>query len=73
MLSDGTHLPLIGIQDVDDHLRRRRPWNRAFSASALKEYEETIAGRARMLVSALERKALASEEVVLGKWFNYFA
>ncbi|KAI0808336.1 cytochrome P450 [Fomes fomentarius] len=73
MLSDGTHLPLIGIQDVDDHLRRRRPWNRAFSASALKEYEETIAGRARMLVSALERKALASQEVVLGKWFNYFA
>ncbi|KAI0707444.1 high nitrogen upregulated cytochrome P450 monooxygenase 2 [Cerioporus squamosus] len=67
MLSDGVHLPLIGIQDPAEHLRRRRPWNRAFSASTLK---------AQQLLNVLESRAEGregQEKVVLGKWFNYFA
>ena len=73
MLSESdANLPLIGVQDVNEHLRRRRPWNRAFSAAAVKGYEETIARRARQLVDALERQQ-EEGEVVLGKWFNFFA
>ena len=73
MLSESdANLPLIGVQDVDEHLRRRRPWNRAFSAAAVKGYEETIAKRARQLVDALERQQ-GKGEGVLGKWFNFFA
>ncbi|RDX50601.1 high nitrogen upregulated cytochrome P450 monooxygenase 2 [Lentinus brumalis] len=71
MLSDGIHLPIIGIQDPAEHLRRRRPWNRAFTVPALRGYEETIARRARQLVDALERHN--GGQVILGKWFNYFA
>ncbi|RPD53820.1 high nitrogen upregulated cytochrome P450 monooxygenase 2 [Lentinus tigrinus ALCF2SS1-6] len=73
MLSDGVQLPLIGIQDPAKHSRRRRPWNRAFSAPALRGYEKTIARRAQQLLEALERCTEAQEKVVLGKWFNYFA
>ena len=84
MLSDGKNLPLIGIQDIDEHLRRRRPWNRALGASALRDYEQTIAARARQLVGALERQvsAMGPEDdgrpgreckVILGEWFNRFA
>ncbi|TBU38266.1 high nitrogen upregulated cytochrome P450 monooxygenase 2 [Dichomitus squalens] len=73
MLSESdANLPLIGVQNVDEHLRRRRPWNRAFSATAVKGYEETIARRGRQLVDALERQKGVGE-VVLGKWFNFFA
>ena len=84
MLSDEKNLPLIGIQDIEEHLRRRRPWNRALGASALRDYEQTIATRARQLVGALERQASALGEeddgrsgreceVILGEWFNRFA
>ena len=74
MLSDGTHLPLIGIMDTDEHLRRRRVWNKALSAGALREYRPTIAARARALVDALRREEGEGEgEVVLGRWFNFFA
>ena len=70
MLSDGIHLPLIGIMDTEEHLQRRRVWNKALGAAALREYEDTIAFRARGLVDALERQ---KGEVVLGRFFNYFA
>ena len=69
MLSDGSALPLIGIQDPHEHLRRRRPWNRAFSAAAIKEYEALIASRATQLIQVLEKQ---TGEVVIGRFFNYF-
>ena len=63
---------LVSLVDIREHARRRRPWNRAFSAAAVRGYEETIAKRARQLVDALERQQ-GEREVVLGKWFNFFA
>ena len=70
MLSDGVHLPLIGIMDTEEHIRRRRVWNKALSASALRDYEPTIAARARVLVDTLRRQ---KGEIVLGRFFNFFA
>ena len=32
-------VPMVGIQDVDEHLRRRRAWNRGLGPAALKEYD----------------------------------
>ena len=73
MLSESeAALPMIGVQDVEEHLRRRRPWNRAFSASAVKAYEDAIARRAHQLVEALGRQ-VGKEGVILGRWFNFFA
>ncbi|KAL1938654.1 hypothetical protein VTO73DRAFT_11469 [Trametes versicolor] len=62
-------LSLIAERNPIEHARRRKPWNRAFNASALKGYEEIVAKRANALVQAL---AAQKGEVDLGKWFAYF-
>ncbi|KAH9888087.1 high nitrogen upregulated cytochrome P450 monooxygenase 2 [Cubamyces lactineus] len=68
-LLTATDLPLVGIMDPHVHAERRKPWNRAFSAAAVKEYEPLIASRATQLVQTLEKQ---SGEVVIGRFFNYF-
>ncbi|KAI0690130.1 high nitrogen upregulated cytochrome P450 monooxygenase 2 [Cerioporus squamosus] len=56
--------------DVDEHLHRRRPWNRAFGSTAVKEYEPLIARRTRqLLVKLSQQKGVVS----LGKWLNHFS
>ena len=45
---------MIGIEDMANHLTRRRAWNRAFSSAAITEYEEIVARRAMQLVQRLE-------------------
>ena len=63
---------MVGIQDTETHLRRRKNWNRGMGPAAVREYEHFIAKRARQLADALERQQ-EKREVVLGKWFNFFA
>ena len=60
---------LIAIRDHTMHARRRRPWNRAFNTSALKEYEHIIAKRVSQLVGALEEQ---KGVVDLTLWLGYF-
>ena len=62
-------LPLIGIRDIDEHLNRRRSWNRGFSSAAVKGYEELVGKRAKQLLRKLEEQ----QEVILGTWFDRFA
>lgn len=69
MLSD-KNLPMVGIMDLDEHLRRRRAWNRGLGPGALKEYEGRVAGRAQQLIRRLEEQ---EGEVILGNWINYFS
>ncbi|KAI0659811.1 high nitrogen upregulated cytochrome P450 monooxygenase 2 [Cubamyces menziesii] len=68
-LLTATDLPLVGIMDPQMHAERRKPWNRAFSAAAIKEYETLIASRATQLIQVLE---MQNGEVVIGRFFNYF-
>lgn len=49
-------LPLVGMRDVADHTRRRRPWIRAFTPAALKEYEPVVAKRGAQLIEILTQK-----------------
>ncbi|KAI9068088.1 high nitrogen upregulated cytochrome P450 monooxygenase 2 [Trametes sanguinea] len=65
-----TNLPLVGILDPDLHAERRKPWNRAFSAVALKEYEPLIANRVTQLVRVLSDRR---GEIDIGRFFNYFS
>lgn len=60
---------MLGIMDTTEHLKRRRPWARAFSGPAIKEYEPMVASRALQLVQALQSQ---QGEVDIGKWINYF-
>ncbi|PIL25991.1 cytochrome P450 [Ganoderma sinense ZZ0214-1] len=66
-LLSATNIPMVGIQDVDEHMRRRRPWARGLSTSASKAYQPLIAKRARQLVNRLEGQ---SREVNLEQWFD---
>ena len=69
MLSD-KNLPMVGILDLDEHLMRRRRWNRALAPSALKEYEGRVSERARALIQRIGEQP---GEIVLGKWIDYFS
>jgi cytochrome P450 len=59
-------------------MHQRKPWNRAFSTTALKEYEPYLATRVRQLVGCLEDRVNGSDQkpgVVLdvASWFSYFS
>ncbi|KAI0687966.1 high nitrogen upregulated cytochrome P450 monooxygenase 2 [Cerioporus squamosus] len=63
-----TSLPMVGIQDTDTHLRRRKNWQRGMSPAAIKEHEHSIQRRARQLLSRPQEQ---KGEVVIGNWINY--
>ena len=63
-------VPFIGIQDVEEHARRRRAWNRGLGPAALKSYEDVMFGRVRQLLNLLEGQR---GPVFLGRWIKYFA
>ncbi|KAF8899918.1 cytochrome P450 [Gymnopilus junonius] len=62
--------PLIAIRDKTEHTRRRRPWTRALSTTALKDYEDLVIKRVNQLIEAL---ATQPSPVDLTKWISYFA
>lgn len=57
----GESRPLVEERDPAEHQKRRRPWNRAFSSSSLKNYEPMVLDRCRELVAQL---AMRQGEVV---------
>lgn len=61
-------LPLVGLRDNATHSRRRKPWNRAFSTVALKNYEPIIARRSSELVELLAEK----KHVDFAHWVHLF-
>jgi cytochrome P450 len=61
---------LIAIRDKTEHTRRRRPWTRAFSTNALKDYEELVIKRVTQLVDAL---AVQKAAVDMTQWISFFA
>ena len=63
---------LVSLVDVREHARRRRPWNRAFSVPALREYEEAIARRAEQLVEVFVRHAEQGRPANAGKCVGSF-
>ncbi|KAI0319719.1 high nitrogen upregulated cytochrome P450 monooxygenase 2 [Amylostereum chailletii] len=70
---------LIAQRDPVAHAQQRRPWNRAFSSAAMKDYEVIIAQRARQLVHRWEDIILAQPGNVreatldVGAWMGYFS
>ncbi|TBU46359.1 high nitrogen upregulated cytochrome P450 monooxygenase 2 [Dichomitus squalens] len=63
---------LVSLVDIREHARRRRPWNRAFSVPALKEYEEYIARRAEQLVELFATHAREGKPANAGKCVGSF-
>ncbi|KAJ7183193.1 cytochrome P450 [Mycena filopes] len=63
--------PLLALRDPEEHARRRRAWNRAFSTPALKDYEVLISARISQLVDILTTKAASQNSVDLSKWLGW--
>ena len=61
---------MVGIQDTETHLRRRKNWNRGMGPAAVREYEHFITKRAGQLV---DRLGELKGRVIIGNWFNYFS
>ncbi|EKM52047.1 uncharacterized protein PHACADRAFT_177444 [Phanerochaete carnosa HHB-10118-sp] len=59
---------VIGIRDPVAHARRRRPWTRAFSTTALKEYEPTLV---KNITRLYEQLANQKGSVNLATWFSW--
>ena len=58
-------------------MEERKPWARAFSSSAMKDYEILVAIRVRQLVGCLEDMVEKSDKktnaiVDMTQWFTYF-
>ncbi|TBU25227.1 high nitrogen upregulated cytochrome P450 monooxygenase 2 [Dichomitus squalens] len=64
-------LPMVGIQDTEEHLRRRRPWTRGLNSTALKEYEPLMAERVAELVASLI--TLQDKVILLDQQFAQFS
>ncbi len=69
---------LIAQCDPILHMHQRKPWNRAFSSTAMKEYEIVVAKRSRQLVGCLEDMIRRSDQkanamVDMTEWLKYFA
>ncbi|KAK7683454.1 hypothetical protein QCA50_013287 [Cerrena zonata] len=61
--------PMIAMRDTSVHHHRRKPWNRAFNSSSIKEFEPLLRRRVKLLVEKLgEQKG----PVDLTMWINYF-
>ena len=61
---------LIAYRDPSVHARRRRPWNRAFNTTSLKEFQPIIVNRARQLVDIL--RARRGQVVDIAEWISFF-
>ncbi|KAJ7164017.1 cytochrome P450 [Mycena crocata] len=61
---------LLSLRDPEEHSRRRRIWNRAFSASALKEYDLVVRNRLAQLVEILSDNNGTS--IDLSQWIGRF-
>jgi cytochrome P450 len=58
-------------------MRQRKPWNRAFSSAALKDYEVIVAKRTRQLIGCLDDLVHGSSRkkgavLDIGAWLSYF-
>ncbi|KAI1370529.1 cytochrome P450 [Hypoxylon crocopeplum] len=54
----------------DDHDRRRRIWDYAFSIKALKEHEDTLLEHAQLVERAISERL--DEPINVTKWFEYY-
>lgn len=62
---------LVCIVDKQEHTRRRQPWARGFSTSALKGYETLVTKRTLQLMEVLLSKK-PDEAINLTTWISFF-
>ncbi|EGU79236.1 hypothetical protein FOXB_10267 [Fusarium oxysporum f. sp. conglutinans Fo5176] len=58
-------------RDKNDHSRRRRAWDRAFSSKALRDYEPRVAKYTSQLLDRLEQSQATTIDIA--KWFKFYS
>ncbi|KAJ7056673.1 cytochrome P450 [Mycena amicta] len=61
--------PLLALRDPEEHARRRRAWNRAFSTPALKDYQVLVDTRIMQLIDLLTTEV--GKPIDLSKWLGW--
>ena len=70
MAEQTTVRALISIRDQAEHMRRRKPWNRALSIAAIKDYKGILGSRVHEIVTELE--SVTSDPINFTEWINRF-
>ncbi|KAG6180600.1 hypothetical protein E4U36_004717 [Claviceps purpurea] len=66
--------PAISVhmtRDKDDHTRRRKTWDKAFSTKALRDYEPRVAKYTNLLLQRIEEHQGIPFDA--SKWFNFYS
>ncbi|EWZ52251.1 hypothetical protein FOZG_02044 [Fusarium oxysporum Fo47] len=58
-------------RDKEEHTRRRRVWDMAFSSKCLRRYEDRVAEYTTQLLQHIE--ALQDEPLDISMWFNFYS
>ena len=73
----GTPADISAIRNVDEHVKRRKLWNFAFTTASLKGYQPIVGMRISELVQELGRRASDGFEkempLDLAQWMTAFA
>ncbi|KAH7931071.1 high nitrogen upregulated cytochrome P450 monooxygenase 2 [Leucogyrophana mollusca] len=68
---------LISSRDPQRHAQLRKPWNKAFANSPLKDYEELMVHRALQLIEELQglcqQQPDGVSHVDIARWINFFS
>ncbi|KAF8153962.1 cytochrome P450 [Crassisporium funariophilum] len=68
---------IVDLRDPDIHAQLRKPWNKAFTAEPMKDYEELLIPRVMQLISQLKEVCAKSNSGVgsvdMAKWVSCFA
>lgn len=62
---------MLNSRDPITHAHLRKPWNRAFTTTSLKGYEEMVIRRARELIGSLDKRH--SEKLDISEWMEFFS
>ncbi|ETS81741.1 hypothetical protein PFICI_06743 [Pestalotiopsis fici W106-1] len=66
--------PLVSLQMIrnkPDHIKRRRVWDRGFSANALRQYEPRVQNYTNQLMEQLSKRE--NTPVNVTDWFNFYS
>ncbi|ETW79538.1 cytochrome P450 monooxygenase 1 [Heterobasidion irregulare TC 32-1] len=68
----GSQGSLLSMSDPHEHSQRRRIWDRALNATALKDYQDSLANRVAQLVTGLEQR-VQDGPLDLSEWISMFS
>ncbi|KAF9476613.1 cytochrome P450 [Pholiota conissans] len=71
--SENEYDSLVSLRDSVLHAKLRKPWNQAFSAGPLEDYENLLLGRVTQLSRHLEGLAKAGGRVDITNWIDCFS